>query len=43
MELELARKISELELDEIEKILRSFRREDDDAYKLLKEVVEDAL
>jgi hypothetical protein len=38
----LARKLSEMETDELEEILRSFKKEDNDSYEKLVEVVEDA-
>lgn len=41
MELQLAMKLEELSVMELEKLLEKFRREDRDAYELLKELIED--
>ena len=38
----LARKLSEMETDELEEILRTFKQEDNDSYEKLVEAVEDA-
>jgi hypothetical protein len=41
MELMLAKKIEDLELDELMDVLRKLQTEDRDAFELLKELVED--
>jgi len=41
MELMLAKKIEDLELDELMDVLRKLQTEDHDAFELLKELVED--
>ena len=41
MEVMLAKKIEELELDELMDVLRKLQTEDRDAFELLQELVED--
>jgi hypothetical protein len=41
MELILAKKIEELEFNELLEVLRKFQTEDRDAFQLLQELVED--
>jgi len=41
MELMLARKLSELEVNELETLLEDLRRADRDAYNALKELIDD--
>ena len=41
MELMLARKLSELEVNELETLLETLRRTDRDAYNTLKELIDD--
>ena len=43
MEDILADKILEMDSGELTKVLREFKREDDDAFEKLKEIVEDQL
>ena len=43
MEDILADKIVEMDKDELEKVLKELKREDDDAFDKLKEIVEDQL
>lgn len=41
MELDLAEKLKEMELDELEDIIRKLRFEDREAFDVLREIVED--
>jgi hypothetical protein len=43
MELMLARKLSELEVNDLEKLLEDLRRADRDAYNTLKELIDDLI